>query len=339
MKKQMLWTPTRRELLLTGSIGLFAGCGGGGSVTPGATPTPIPTPTPGSTPTPTPSPVPSGRRERFGYVERTAGGYRLASVRTDGTDYQPVNMPEQPNVFYPSWSRNGHKIAYVVQDFVTNRYSLYTLNADGSDHALYSEGLEPSWNATGTQLTFLTVHSQTTPTPRNWMAIHAYDVVKKEQVFPLPGNSPPVIFEGGISANTTLRRPLWRGDRKLSVSYSAQNLVDLSSSYGLLDYTTATPSPILQSSSLGCLLYDTAPDDGMGIVRQGTKVYWLSGESLSLLKTTSNTGGGRFSPDGERLWIDLENGKGARFYDRSLKDAGAPSNLPNSVIESWFFEA
>lgn len=272
-------------------------------------------------------------------MERTAGGYRLASVRTDGTDYQPVNMPEQPNVFYPSWSRNGHKIAYVVQDFVTNRYSLYTLNADGSDHALYSEGLEPSWNATGTQLTFLTVHSQTTPTPRNWMAIHAYDVVKKEQVFPLPGNSPPVIFEGGISANTTLRRPLWRGDRKLSVSYSAQNLVDLSSSYGLLDYTTATPSPILQSSSLGCLLYDTAPDDGMGIVRQGTKVYWLSGESLSLLKTTSNTGGGRFSPDGERLWIDLENGKGARFYDRSLKDAGAPSNLPNSVIESWFFEA
>lgn len=335
MNKQKLWTPTRRELLLTGSIGLLAGCGGGSAVTPGATPSPSPTPTP----TPTPTPAPSGRRERFGFVERTAGGYRLASVRTDGTDYRPVNMPEQPNIFYPDWSRNGQKIAYVVQDFVTNRNSLYTLNADGSDHKLYSEGLEPSWNATGTQLALLTVHNQTTPTPRSWMAIHAYDVVKKEQVFPLPDNAPPAIFEGSISANTSLYRPLWRSDRKLSVSYDSQNLVDRISSYGLLDYTTATPSPILQSSTLGCFLYDTAPNDGMGIVRQGTKVYWLSGESLSVLKPTSNSGGGRFSPDGERLWIDLDNGKGARFYDRSLKDVGAPSNLPNSVIESWFFEA
>ncbi|MGC4046207.1 MAG: hypothetical protein QM758_20655 [Armatimonas sp.] len=340
MSKQTLWTPTRRELILMSGLGLAAGCSGGGS-SPG--PNPIPTPTPVPTPTPTPTPQ-ANRTERFGYVERTSTGFRLASMKVDGTDHGPISMPEQPNIYEPTWSRNGARIAYTVQDFARNRYDIYVMNGDGSEHRHYAEGMSPAWNADGTLLAFLTMHQEVSgAAARTYMTVHAHNVVTNTQALPYV-NAPPMYLVGPWTSSQLLR-PVWNGDSEVYASCTTK-LGTTQINWCLARYYSNLMDTSHNSDTRSIVLHDIAPNDGMGIVSQSvpgesytvSEVSWRNRGNLQALKGQSTSGGGVFSPDGNRLWINLDNGRGSRFYDRNLNEVGAPGPLPNSAYISWFAE-
>lgn len=339
MSKRTLWTPTRRELILLGGMGLVAGCSGGSQ--PGPNPTPTPTPVPTPTPTPTP---PTTRTERIGYVVQTGSGFRLASMRVDGTDHRTLSMPEQPNIYEPTWSRNGAQIAYMVQDYAQNRYDIFVMNGDGSEHRHYAEGLSPAWNADGTLLAFLTIHKEVSgQAARTYMTVHAHNVVTNTQALPYV-NTPPVFLQGEWTSSQ-LQHPVWRGDNEVFAScYTNQGSAP--GTWCLARYYSNLADTSHNSTTRSVFLHDIAPNDGMGIVSQSvpgesynlSEVSWRNGDSLQPLKGQSTTGGGVFSPDGTRLWINLDNGRGSRFYDRNLNEVGAPGTLPNSAYYSWFAE-
>lgn len=332
MSKRTLWTPTRRELILLGGMGLVAGCSGGSQPGPNPTPTPTPTPTP-----------PATRTERFGYVARTGSAFQLASMRVDGTDHRNLPMPEQPNIYEPTWSRNGARIAYTVQDFATNRYDIFVMNGDGSDHRHYGEGLSPAWNADGTLLAFLTIHREVSgDAARTYMALHAHNVVTNTQALPYV-NAPPMYLTGEWTSSQLLR-PVWNGNTEVHTSCTIKH--GATTRWCLARYYSNLMDTTFNSTERSIVLNDIAPNDGIGIVSQSvpgesynvSEVSWRSGDSLHALKGRSTTGGGVFSPDGTRLWINLDNGRGSRFYDRNLNEVGAPGTLPNSAYLSWFAE-
>lgn len=334
--EKKLWLPTRRELILTGGFGLLAGCGGGGS---------IPTPTPSPTPTPTPTPAPSTRHERFGFIENLGGGmYRLASQRLDGTDHQIVPLDPQKFIVAAHWSPDGKKIAYVTYDSTKAfrlQYSLFLLNADGSGHKFFANATQPRWSPDGKKLAYIVVEP-------SYGSLAAWNVETNSPAFGAQDPRPHATALGSAPDFVDIQLPRWRSNSEVWATYSASVYATPSapgkSLWGLLRYFSDSGSLYLGSTERSIHLADFATSDGRGIVNVSNPSYgsykygdvkWLIGnDTFSLIEKTEN-GAGIFSPDGERLWINLNNGKGIRLYDRSLKEVGVPV-IPNAAHISWF---
>jgi Tol biopolymer transport system component len=87
------------------------------------------------------------------------GGYNIYTIRPDGTDLHAVTTDGD---FYsrrggPSWSPDGRRLAY-TSEFVgssSNPYSVFTVNADGSDRRSITDGLWPDWSPDGSKLAFI----------------------------------------------------------------------------------------------------------------------------------------------------------------------------------------
>lgn len=255
-------------------------------------------------------------------------------------------MALEPNIVYAHWSADGKKIAYVVQDLTkpfSSWYSLYTINADGTGRTLFGNGVDPRWSPSGKKLAYIAVEP-------NFGHLAAWNFETNAPAFPNDDSRPHATSLGAAPDSTDVRMPRWRSEAEVWVSYSAQRLATPllpgKALYGLLRYFTNSGSLYLESSDRSSNLSDLALNDGMGLVSRGnlgyssseSDIFWLYPNNNTLALLTRTTGGsGMFSPDGERLWINLNNGKGIRLYDRNLNDLGALVP-PNGTKITWFSE-
>jgi len=302
--------------------------------------------------------------ERFGFAIGTPGvSMRLASIRTDGTDYQEVPGINPSTLYNPTWSRDGRRIAFVTYDGSRpngRQYTVWVCNADGTGLREIDEGLKPDWSANGDQLAYVFQQVALTPgTPpgfTSWSGLAALNVVTGQGVF-APTNRTDTATGIGVTAPVAgIDGPRWGGDAMVWASFSSSG-PSSPSTYALKRYLgmpgtiylardiPAQPDP----GDMGFIrLADFSPTGDLGLVNEGymqsseTRVSWLSPQgTLTTLKRRTSTGGGAFSPDGQRLWINLDDGRGTRFVTRTLDDAGAPGPLPMAQGGgySWFTTA
>jgi hypothetical protein len=357
MKKTTLWTPTRRELLLTGGISLLAGCGGSSSITPGATPTPNPTPTPGPNPTPTPSPtpIPSGRHERFGYIDFLSGPLgQLLSVRTDGTDARYVPIPSHTlPLAYVAWSRDGRRIAYSLFKTEKNKniYPMYVMNADGSDHRGLGFGGELAWSPDGNRLGFnIPTYPSEGIVSTNYGAI---DVRTDTYVLEYTGFPIHPITFGVERKYMELARPVWNGEEQLAFTFRAKDEVTATKeARGIYGIKILGGSGLLgtffESEKRVANVYDFAPNDGLGLVTLveaigaeiiSKRYLWIGRTDVEISLLRDGVVMSQFSPDGLRILGNLNNGKGQIIFDRDLNEVQVPV-IPRSLNPlRWFTEA
>lgn len=279
---------------------------------------------------------------------------RLASVATDGSDYREVPGIEAPLIYYSTWSRNGARIAFCTYDAkrpAGRQYTVWFCRGDGTGLTEVDEGFEPSWNADGTQLAYL--FSVVTESPSTtWTGLAARNVVTGQGVFGQSSRTTGAVYVGAPAPILYLGNPRWAGNNMVWANFTSLG-PNSPTVYALKQYL-GFPGTVAHARSLSenpsedelttFTLNDFSPSGDVGLVREGlgtsswSRVSWLSpsGERR-VLKSRTQSGGGKFSPDGQRLWINLDDGRGARFVTRDLQDAGAPGPLPNSYGGySWF---
>lgn len=276
----------------------------------------------------------------------------LGSVREDGTDYRELQLPGVRSVVETAWALNGARIAFVTQDYSQaweRQQSVWVINADGSGLRFIDHGLNPSWNADGTQLAYVFKEASGT---RSWLGLGALNVVTGQAVFGGQfGRGNDAI--GTLPTSAGIERPRWAGNQMVWADY--RSITAGVTTHALKRYTgfpgtlvfERTPSDAdLRAGELSYfILNDFAPQGDVGLVLEGwgssgeARLSWLDPDgSRRTLKPRTRSGGGRFSPDGQRLWINLDDGRGARFVHRDLSDAGAPGPLPTPAGGgySWF---
>lgn len=88
---------------------------------------------------------------RLAYVCGTQ--IRVLTVRGSGTKTIAINS----DAFWPSWSRNGTRIAYSTQLKPTEKSGIYTVALDGSHRRLVARGgAAPAWSPDGRRIAYQT---------------------------------------------------------------------------------------------------------------------------------------------------------------------------------------
>lgn len=280
-------------------------------------------------------------KERFGFQEVVGPGmFRLASVRADGTDYQPAAMPPQSIAIQGAWSRDGRRVAYSVQVGSTVEYQLFVMNADGTDHRYLADGRDPCWSNDGNRLAFVRFHRDGV---RSWATLHGHDMITGTGVFsgtaPLPG----LVLNGRVADIRNMSRPLWRGRDEVIVSYYESDLMTASVFYCLYLYReVGPPTALLSSPDRVSTLIDVSPRDGYALYQRTRAPNVPSGVDLYGLENGQSTGPivangevfGWFSPDGSRTRSNRLGGM--QYFDARLGGPGTPGVFPSQGIHSWY---
>lgn len=277
---------------------------------------------------------------------------RLASVRTDGTDYREVPGIERPLLYSATWSRNGARIAFLQFDASlppARQYSVWICNADGSGLREIGDGHSPALSADGTRLAYLFNNVVDAPgTPggsSSWVGLTALVVDTGAAAFDTGSRMTGAYYAGAAAPYVAIANPRWAGNRTIWADYMSSGPAS-PTTHALKRYLDF-PGTVMAARQLAIpvqddqltyfIVNDFSPDGDVGLVTEGigrdgeVRVSWLDPDGgRRTLKSRSRSGGGQFSPDGQRLWINMDDGRGARFIWRDGRDAGAPGPLPSS---------
>lgn len=94
---------------------------------------------------------PDGRRLAF--VRQVGPRYRLHVMNADGSGATNLTPTFNQNVADPEWSPDGSRIAF------TDGFSVYVVNADGSQQRLLAAGKNPTWSPDGSRLAYVTLNT------------------------------------------------------------------------------------------------------------------------------------------------------------------------------------
>lgn len=103
---------------------------------------------------------------RIAFVSNRDNDGAIYTINTDGSDRQLVSSPDLAFSFYPSWSPDGQRVAYVGSRepiFGPNDVpvGVWVSAGDGSSHVEVSHGIshtvfvQPTWSPDGTRLAFV----------------------------------------------------------------------------------------------------------------------------------------------------------------------------------------